>query len=130
MYPNNGVSPVDLTLFPHLEGVLDMIYNPTRTKLIQDAEQLGLNHCSGLWMLVAQAKEAAECFLDQKLPDKLIEDVYKQMRIQMENIILIGMPGCGKSTIGKLLANQLGKTFVDADQYLEKLFHMDIPTIF
>ena len=130
MYPNNGVSPVDLTLFPHLEGVLDMIYNPTRTKLIQDAEQLGLNHCSGLWMLVAQAKEAAECFLDQKLPDKLIEDVYKQMRIQMENIILIGMPGCGKSTIGKLLANQLGKAFVDADQYLEKLFHMDIPTIF
>jgi len=130
MYPNNGVSPVDLTHFPCLEGVLDMIYNPTRTKLIQDAAQLNLKHCSGLWMLVAQAKEAAEWFLEKKISDEYIAYVYREMRKQMENIILIGMPGCGKSSVGKLLADKLGKTFVDADQYLEKTYDMDIPSIF
>ena len=130
MYPNNGVSPIDLKLFPRLEGVLDMIYNPTRTQLLLDAAELGLIHCNGLWMLVAQAKEAAEWFLDRKLPDELIEEVYRKMRLQMENIILTGMPGCGKSTIGAALAERLGKEFVDADQELVNTFGQSIPDIF
>ena len=130
MYPHNGVSPVDLDLFPHLEGVLDMIYNPARTKLLMDAENRGLVAENGLWMLVAQAKEAAEWFLDKKLPDSLIQSVYDNMRRQMENIILIGMPGCGKSTIGRLLAARLGKEFVDADEALVNTYGNDIPSIF
>ena len=130
MYPKNGVSPVDLDLFPRLEGVLDMIYNPARTRLLMDAENRGLIAENGLWMLVAQAKEAAEWFLSKKLPDSLIQFVYDKMRRQMENIILVGMPGCGKSTVGSLLAEKLGKAFVDADAELEKVYGVDIPTIF
>ena len=130
MYPHNGVSPIDLDLFPQLEGVLDMIYNPARTQLLMDADAKGLVSSNGLWMLVAQAKEAAEWFLNEKLPDSLIEDVYTKMRLQMENIILIGMPGCGKSTIGKRLAEKLGKTFVDADAVIEETYGKSIPQIF
>ena len=130
MFPHNGVSPIDLNLFPNLEGVLDMIYNPARTKLLMDAADRGLVAENGLWMLVAQAKEAAEWFLNKKLSDDLIQFVYDKMRQQMENIILIGMPGCGKSTVGQLLADQLGKTFVDADAELVNTYGIDIPTIF
>ena len=130
MYPNNGISPIDLKQFPKLEGVLDMIYNPTRTQLLLDAADLGLPHSNGLWMLVAQAKEAAEWFLGRKLTDDLIEAVYNKMRLQMENIILIGMPGCGKSTVGKALAEALGKQFVDADEELVKTYGKSIPDIF
>ena len=130
MYPNNGVSPIDLDVFPHLEGVLDMIYNPARTKLLMDAAERGLIAGNGLWMLVAQAKEAAEWFLDRKLPDSMIQYVYGKMRQQMENVILTGMPGCGKSTAGRLLAEKLGRTFVDADEELVKTFSADIPSIF
>ena len=130
MYPNNGVSPVDLDLFPQLEGVLDMIYNPARTQLLMDAADRGLVAENGLWMLVAQAKEAAEWFLNKKLSGSLIQFVYDRMRRQMENIILIGMPGCGKSTLGKPLAEKLGKTFVDADAELVKTYGTDIPAIF
>ena len=130
MYPNNGVSPIDLDLFPKLEGVLDMIYNPSRTQLLLDAADRDLIHCNGLWMLVAQAKEAAEWFMNKKLPDSLIEEVYTKMQRQMENVILIGMPGCGKSTIGKLLAERLDKEFVDADAALVDTFENTIPKIF
>lgn len=130
MYPNNGISPIDLKQFPKLEGVLDMIYNPTRTQLLLNAAELGLPHSNGLWMLVAQAKEAAEWFLGRKLTDDLIEAVYNKMRLQMENIILIGMPGCGKSTVGKALAEVLGKQFVDADEELVKTYGKSIPDIF
>ena len=130
MYPHTGVSPIDLTRFPSLEGVLDMIYNPSRTKLLQDAARLGLIHENGLWMLVAQAKEAAECFLGHPLSDSLIEQVYKKMRLRMENIILIGMPGSGKTTIGKLLATTLDKQFVDADISLTEAYGITIPEIF
>ena len=130
MYPNNGASPIDLDLFPKLEGVLDVIYNPARTKLLMDAADRGLVAENGLWMLVAQAKEAAEWFLNKKLPDSLIQFVYNKMRLQMENIILVGMPGSGKTTIARLLAEKLGKTFVDADEELVNTYGMDIPAIF
>ena len=120
MYPNNGISPIDLDLFPALEGVLDVVYNPAKTKLLLDAQRRGLIAMNGLWMLVAQAKEASEWFTGTQLSDSCIEAVYQKLRLEMENIILIGMPGCGKSTIGKMLAARLGKEFVDADGELEK----------
>ena len=130
MYPNTGVSPVDLKLFPKLEGVLDVIYNPSRTQLLLDAEAMGLPCENGLWMLVAQAKEAAEYFTGHSLPDSLIESVYKKMSANMQNIVLIGMPGCGKSTVAAHLAEALGRTVVDTDTEIEKLAEKSIPLIF
>lgn len=130
MYPNNGISPVDLSLLPQLEGVLDMIYNPARTKLLLDAEARGLIAENGLWMLVAQAKEAAEWFMGKRIPDTLIQTIHRSLSLQMENIALIGMPGCGKSRVGKLVAQLLGKEFIDADQYIEEKEGCTIPQIF
>ena len=119
MYPNTGISPIDLNLFPQLEGVLDAIYNPARTQILLDAEKQGLVAMNGLWMLVAQAKESAEWFTGSVIDQGKIPEIHACLRRQMENIILIGMPGCGKSTIGRLLAQRTGKKFVDADEALE-----------
>ena len=130
MYPNTGVSPIDLGRFPHLEGVLDVIYNPARTQLLLDAEKLGIPQENGLWMLVAQAKEAAEVFTGGKIPDAVIEKIYRQLSYQMKNIVLIGMPGCGKTTIGTLLAEKLGRALADADEKIIALAGKSIPEIF
>lgn len=130
MFPNTGVSPIDLSAFPALEGVLDVIYNPARTKLLLDAEKRGLVAVNGLLMLVAQAKEAAEWFTDAHIDDAVVPFVHSALRCQMENIILIGMPGCGKSTVGKALAVHLGRHYVDADAELEKKAGCSIPEIF
>ena len=130
MYPNTGVAPLDLKDFPVLEGVLDMVYNPSKTQLLLDAEDMGLPHENGLWMLVAQAKEAAEYFGRKPLDDSLIETVYQKMTAKMQNIVLIGMPGCGKSTIASLLAERLGRRVIDADQEIVKLAGKTIPEIF
>lgn len=130
MYPNTGVSPIDLGLFPHLEGVLDVIYNPAQTQLLLDAEKLGIPRENGLWMLVAQAKEAAEVFTGGKISDEVIEKIYRELSHQMKNIVLIGMPGCGKSTIGALLAEKLGRPLADADEKIISLAGKSIPDIF
>ena len=130
MYPNTGVSPVDLDLFPNLEGVLDIVYNPARTQLLLNAERKGLITENGLWMLVAQAKESAEWFTGRKISDDVIATIHAILRRQMENIVLIGMPGCGKSTLGKLVADTLGKKFVDADEEIVQQAGMPIPQIF
>ena len=130
MYPNTGAAPLDLTRFPHLEGVLDVIYNPARTQLLLDAETLGLPNANGLWMLVAQAKESAEYFLDKAIDDSVIETIYRKLSAQMQNIVLIGMPGCGKSTIGALLAERLHRKIVDADAEIIRLAGKTIPEIF
>ncbi len=130
MYPNTGVSPLDLAKFPKLEGVLDLVYNPARTKLLLDAQMRGLITENGLWMLVAQAKESAEWFTRHTIDDELIGYVYNRLRHQMENIVLIGMPGSGKSTIGSMLAKQLGKSFVDADRVITEQTGKPIPEIF
>ena len=130
MYPNTGVSPIDLNRFPKLDGVLDVIYNPAKTQLLLDAEKLGIPHENGLWMLVAQAKEAAEYFTGKKLPDSCIEKIHGILSRQMKNVVLIGMPGCGKSTIGNLLARKLGRKFVDADEEIIQLAGKSIPEIF
>lgn len=130
MYPNTGVSPLNLDLFPQLEGVLDIVYNPARTQLLLDAEKRGLITQNGLLMLVAQAKESAEWFTGSKISDEKIAEIHKLLRSQMENIVLVGMPGCGKSTIGKQIAKQLNKKFVDADTLIEEQAGMTIPEIF
>ena len=130
MYPDNEKSPVDLSLFPKLECVLDLIYNPANTKLLQDAQARGIPCQNGLWMLVAQAKESAEWFINQPIADAAIKQIYETIRMQMENIILIGMPGCGKTTVGKLLAEKTGRLFIDADSALEEHYKITIPDVF
>ena len=130
MYPNNGQRLVDLSLLPNLRCVLDLIYNPARTQLLLDAQARSIRAENGLSMLVAQAKRAAELFTDKKIPDSRCEEILCKLSSQMQNIILIGMPGCGKSTVGKLLAQELGRPFVDADAEIEKAVGCDIPTFF
>lgn len=129
MYPDTDKSPLDLEIFPSLEGVLDLVYNPARTLLLQQAQQRGIVAENGLWMLVAQAKESACWFQGAEICDDRIMPIYNKLKLQMENIVLIGMPGCGKSTIGQLLANQLGKEFVDADSYVEEMAQTPVPDI-
>ena len=130
MYPHVGVSPVDLEQFPKLEGVLDVVYNPARTQLLLDAEKRGIPAMNGLWMLVAQAKESAEWFTGRLIPQEKIPAIHGVLRRQMENIILIGMPGSGKSTIAEMLAAKLGKTAVDADTEIIRAAGKSIPEIF
>lgn len=130
MYPNTGVSPINLNHFPQLEGVLDMVYNPARTKLLLDAECRGITAVNGLWMLVAQAKEASEWFQDTTISDQKIADIHRILKSRVENIVLIGMPGCGKSTVGRLLAEKLNRPFLDVDNIIEEKAGMSIPDIF
>ena len=129
MYPKTGVSPLSLEGFPQLEGVLDLIYNPARTRLLLDAETQGLRTQNGLWMLVSQAWESAQWFLGQPIPEDKIQLIHSRIRSSVENLILIGMPGSGKSTVGQLLAQKLNREFRDADQVLEQQFG-PIPEIF
>ena len=121
MYPNVEASPIeDLSVFPKLEGVLDLVYNPARTSILLKAEALGIPAVNGLRMLVAQAKESAEWFTGEAIDDGCIEEIYHSLRRQMENIVLIGMPGCGKTTVGTLLAQALSRPLKDADTELEQ----------
>ncbi len=130
MYPNNGASPVDLALFPKLEGVLDVVYNPARTALILQAEAMEIPCLGGLPMLVAQAWESARWFTGRDIPEERIHEILTDLETRTQNIILIGMPGCGKSTVGKMLAEKLGREFVDTDRYIEETSGMSIPEIF
>ena len=130
MYPNWGQSPVSLESFPALEGVLDVVYNPLRTALLLQAEERGLPRSCGLPMLVAQAKRAAELFTGQNINDSRTEAVLHGLREQLTSIVLIGMPGCGKTTVGRALAGKLGRTFVDLDEEIVRRAGMSIPEIF
>lgn len=130
MYPHTGVSPVDLENFPALEAVLDVVYNPARTQLLMDAESRGIVTENGLWMLVSQAKEASSVMTGELVSGETAKQVYHALRRQTENIILIGMPGCGKTTIGRLLAGQTARDFIDTDAEVEKLAKKPIPDIF
>ena len=130
MYPNNGTKAVDLSLFPALEAVLDVVYNPARTALLLQAEELEIPCAGGLVMLVAQAKRSAEIFLGRTLPDSELERITGLLFRSMQNIILIGMPGSGKSRIAGMIAGKLGRPCMEADAELEKAAGKTIPEIF
>ncbi len=131
MYPNNGESLLDLSRFGRLSAALDVIYNPLKTKFLSDAEKLGVPAVSGLSMLVAQAVMAHELFFDTAFPDRtaVVEDILGKCSKKVSNIVLVGMPGCGKSTIGRYLAEKTGMDFYDTDKYLEKKTGRRIPDI-
>ena len=120
MYPHNPANLIDITQFSKLEGVVDLIYNPRRTILLLQAEMMEIPHCDGLPFLVAQGVEAANHFHGESFGTKEIEQILRDMRREKENIILIGMPGVGKTTVGKALGEEMGRTCVDVDHELEK----------
>lgn len=130
MYPDNLECKLDLNIFKSLESVVDLIYNPLNTKLILDAKKLGLKTMSGLLMLVAQAFYAAEIFLNEKLDENLIEEMYSKIKRNMENIILIGMPSSGKTTMGRLLSKKLNREFFDTDNLIEEEENLSVSEIF
>ena len=130
MYPNAGKSLVDLTLFPNLKGVADVIYNPQRTALLLQAEALGIPYAGGLTMLVAQAKQAAEHFFGKPVDDAKITEIGAKMQADAENIVLIGMPGSGKSCIGDALEALTGRRQIDLDAEIIEKAGKPIPEIF
>ena len=130
MYPNNGVSPVDLAAFPACEGALDLIYNPARTAFLLQAEALGIPHENGLSMLAAQAKRASELFTGKSLPDEQVERSIRAVERSLQNIALIGMPGCGKSTLARLLGERLSRPVLELDRLIEEAAGLSIPEIF
>lgn len=130
MYPKNGVSPVNLDRLPRVCGVADVIYNPEKTALILDAQARGIPAVSGLTMLVAQAREAAEFFAGRSINAELVDAVVGEIKSQTLNLALVGMPGCGKSTLGQAVADALGRRFVDCDSEIVRRAGMSIPEIF
>jgi len=120
MYPKTGVSLVNLENFKNCCGVCDVIYNPAHTALLLQAEKLGIPSVNGLSMLVAQAKRATEIFTDSTLCDCVTERIRAEIAKQTMNVVLVGMPGCGKTTVGKLVAETLGREFLDADEEITK----------
>ncbi|MCL2343531.1 MAG: shikimate kinase, partial [Firmicutes bacterium] len=129
MSPNTDAAPVDLRGFSQLEAVADVIYNPLRSRLIQRAEELSVKAAPGLYMLVAQALRAAELFTGRELSSET-ERIYAALRRNIENIALIGMPGCGKTAVGAALAALTGRTFLDTDALVEERTKKSIPAIF
>ena len=130
MYPKTGVSPVDLDVFTALEGVFDVIYNPAKTRLLLEAEKRGIPCANGLGMLVAQAKAAAERFTGKLIDDEKVYTIRAELQRSTRNILLIGMPGSGKSTVGAALAEKLGRKLVDADALIVEKAGCTIPEIF
>ena len=130
MYPKNQISPIKLDGFKKLSGVADMIYNPATTELLFEAKRLNIPCTNGLSMLVAQAKMACELFLGEKIDDGEIDKITAEIEAQTKNIILVGMPGCGKSTVGALLAEMTGRELIDTDALIVENEGRDIPTIF
>ena len=133
MYPNVGECNMDVAAMPGLEAVVDVVYNPDKTELILRAEEAGVPVAvGGLEMLVAQAVYAAEYFLDRKFEDAPVEirRITAALRRDMLNIALIGMPSSGKTTLGRMLAKSLGRTFVDLDEEIVKTDGRSIPDIF
>ena len=130
MYPDNGNSPLSLDGFGRLAGVADLIYNPRRTKLLLEAGRIGIPCVNGLSMLVAQAEMAAQLFSESPAGPELIDKILGAIDKKTQNIALIGMPGCGKSTVGKGLAKIMGRPFADIDVLIETAAGKSIPEIF
>jgi len=130
MYPNIIGEPINLDGFPKIEAVVDAIYNPLSSNLVIKAKDKGINATGGLYMLVAQAAVAAELFIDTTVSEEKIYEVYKKIVATKRNIVLAGMPSCGKSTIGKRLAKELNMQFIDTDEQIVKLAGKPISQIF
>ena len=130
MYPEPDAQPLPLEPFHRLEGVADVIYNPLRTRLVLDARSRGIPAEGGLYMLVSQAVRASEHFLDTAYPDGLTDRIYERILRQKENIVLIGMPGSGKSAVGRILAGKTGRSLADTDQLVTEKAGKPIPDIF
>jgi len=130
MYPKADECPIELSRFPRLCGVADVVYNPLRTQLIIEAEKRNIPGADGLEMLVAQAKYAAEIFLDTKIDDCRIDEIHADLLKERSNLVLIGMSGGGKTVLGKKAAEKLGKTFVDTDEEIVKCIGMPIADFF
>ena len=130
MFPNNGETPVGLDGFPKLAGVLDMIYNPARTRLILDASKRRISNSNGLAMLVAQAAESAKYFRGDENASVDIEEIIGKVSFDQKNVVLIGMPGSGKTTVGKIVASILGRQFIDTDEIIAERAGKPIPQIF
>ncbi len=130
MYPNNGDSPADLSMFKNCRLVLDLIYNPAKTALLLQAEKLGIPARNGLSMLVAQGVRAGELFINKTLSKDLVETITDEIRRQTLNIVLIGMPGCGKTTVAKRLSELTGRKFADTDDLIRQKTGMEIHEIF
>ncbi len=120
MYPNIYDIPVDLSKLKCLSGLVDVVYNPLKTQLVLAAERKNIKAIGGLYMLVAQAVRASEIFMDTKYDDTVIDKIYRRIKNNKENIVLIGMPASGKSTVGKLLAKSLNREFIDTDTLIEQ----------
>lgn len=121
MFPRNGVSPVDLSQFKQCRGVLDLIYNPAKTALLLQAESLGIPYMNGLYMLVAQAVKAFEFFTGDTAEEGIIGAITDAIEKEKQNLILIGMPACGKSTAGRLLSRMTGRSFLDGDEEFSRM---------
>ena len=121
MYPDTGIAVVDISKFTKCEAVLDLIYNPSKTQLLLDAEKRGIKTANGLGMLVAQAKRACEIFTGERVEDIKISEIRSSIENETKNIVLIGMPGCGKSTVGKGIAEKTDREFFDCDEEIAKL---------
>lgn len=129
-YPQNLVSLISLELLPALESVVDLVYNPSKTKLILDGERLGLKCASGLDMLVAQASRSSALFKKEEFDDAIIGNIAGHIRQECLNIVLVGMPGSGKSTIASHIARLMGRDLIDTDYEIEHTFALSIPEIF
>lgn len=130
MYPNIGKTAVNINLFPNLEGAVDAVYNPLSSALVTAAREKGITACGGLYMLVAQAVYASEKFTGTHFPENVIDSVFSEISLQKTNLVLIGMPGCGKTTAGKLLAKRLNKRFYDSDDEIVKCAGITVPEYF
>ena len=130
MFPKNGESPADPALFSHLSGVADIVFNPLKTALILQAEALGIPTAVGLPMLVAQAKKSAEIFTGEPVPDEQIGRITGVLKRHEQNLVLIGMPGSGKTTVARELASRLGRPFFDSDDIIAERAGKSIPDIF
>ncbi len=130
MYPENYNCLIDLSVFKSLSGVVDAIYNPALTKLLYQAKELGVPYTNGLPMLVAQGKFAMELFLEKTFSDDIILPIIEKLNKESLNVVLIGMPGSGKTSVGKILAEKLQREFIDTDEEIVKKEGRTIPEIF